>query len=313
MSIMRQPNKVIAILCSDIHLSQNPPRARREESSWFNAMSRPLKELKSLSEEHQAPILCAGDIFHHWNAVPELISFAIEYLPEMYAIPGQHDLPFHNIELIHRSAYWTMVVNGRIYHIQHKKPKAIENNIVVHAFPFGTTIKPFEKKSKKFHIAICHQYFWTGVHCFPNAPEERESSAYKNKIKGYHAVAFGDNHKGFKTRINGIEVLNCGGFTRRNIDEEKYEPQVGLLCENGKIIIHKLCTEHEKFLTAEEEKIKEEQVLLSFDMEDLKTEIEDLQSHSFDFFESLKHIMVKKKTRQGVRQLVMHSLGNKKG
>lgn len=311
MSTMRAEDGVIAIFCSDLHLSARPPRVRKDEPSWFEAMQRPLNELKALSERYNAPILCAGDIFDHWRAEPELINFAINALPKMYAIPGQHDLPLHNIDLIQRSAYWTMVLVGKIIPVVHGVPFLAENKLVIHGFPWGTDLQPQTEISSKRHVAICHQYFWTDAYKYPDAPREREAGNYAQKVKGYQAVAFGDNHKGFLTTVSGVPVLNCGGFMRRKSDEEEHQPQVGLLCENGGILIHKLRTSNEKFLTVEEEQEGLRKVLRLNDMGDFLTGLTELQQKTFDFGQALEFAMQEKMVSIETRSLILAALGRK--
>ena len=48
--------KVIAILCSDLHLSHVAPVARSAENNWYAAMARALQELRELAEEHDVPV-----------------------------------------------------------------------------------------------------------------------------------------------------------------------------------------------------------------------------------------------------------------
>ena len=309
MSTLQQPDKVIALLCSDIHISQKPPRARRGEPSWFGAMANTLNQLKGLANHYSVPILCAGDIFDHWRADPELINFAINYLPEMYAIPGQHDLPLHNIDLMERSAYWTMVLIGRITPVTSYKAVVAPNNMVIHGFPWGTSIKPFEKESKKDHVALCHEYFWEGGHCFPTAPKANESKQYKDRIKGWHSVAFGDNHKGFLTEINKISVLNCGTLMRRKSDEVDYRPQIGLLCRSGKIIIQKLKIKMEKFTTLDEEFLGTRKMMRVHDLGDFMAGLTELQHKTFDFIEAIEFAMEEKIVKNSVRELIVESLG----
>ena len=99
---------VVAIACSDIHLTLTPPAARAKEPDWFAAMLRPLNELRHLAKIHEVPIICGGDVFDTWRVPNELVNWAIQHLPEMYSIPGQHDLPFHQIDDIDKSAYRTL-------------------------------------------------------------------------------------------------------------------------------------------------------------------------------------------------------------
>ena len=317
MSPLRQSDKVLAIFCSDIHLSARPPRARRNEPDWYLAMSRPLNELKALSERYEAPIICCGDVFDHWRAEPELINFAISNLPRMYAIPGQHDLPLHNIDKITQSAYWTMVLVGKIIPVKYGFPMSAENDLVIHGFPWGTTIssKAEEiKESSKKHVAICHQYFWQDGYAFPGAPEEQEASTYANKIRGYHAVAFGDNHKGFLTSIGGVSVLNCGGFMRRRTDEEFYEPAVGLLLEGGGILLHRFRLSYESFTADDEEEengIKK--VPRLNDASDFVAGLRESVDKTFDFVQALEFVLErdKKMISVEVRDMVLRALERK--
>ena len=304
---MRESDKVIAILCADIHLSLRPPRARRKEEDWFKAMVHPLRELEALAQRYNAPILCAGDVFDHWRAEPELVNFAINYLPEMYAIPGQHDLPLHNLNFIKKSAFWTMVLIGRITPVI-EKPLPIENNMVLHGFPFGSRIEPFTRDSNKLHVALCHEYFWIKEFSFPNAPEEHESRAYKNRIQGYHAVVFGDNHKGFLTKVNGIGVLNCGGFMRRTSDQKEYRPQIGLLCSSGNILLHRLKVGHESFTTLEEESLQIRRMLQAHDLSQFISGLSDLQTKSFDFLMAIETAMDRKMVSNDVREIIIEAL-----
>lgn len=310
-NLREERDQVLAILVSDIHLSHRPPRARRHEDDWFQAMANSLRQLEGLSLRYRAPILCAGDVFDHWKAEPELINFALGHLPEMYAIPGQHDLPLHNIDLIHRSAFWTMVLTGRIRYVPHEQPIVAENDLVIHGFPWGQRIRPFEKDSRKFHVALCHEFFWTAKHSFPGAPEEQEASAYKDRIQGWHAVAYGDNHKGFLTTVNGTHVLNCGGFMRRKTDEEHYRPHIGILCKSGRILRHHLKLSGESFTSEDEDKAEMEKILRLTDMGDFISGLSELQKQSFDFIAAMEFAMEKKRVSPEVRSLIAQSLERK--
>ncbi len=59
--VQQAPKDLVAVLVSDIHLSQKPPIARSAEGSWYQAMQRQLAELKRIAKG--APVLCAGDVF----------------------------------------------------------------------------------------------------------------------------------------------------------------------------------------------------------------------------------------------------------
>ena len=307
MSLMRQRDGVIAILCADIHLSANPPKCRRKEPDWFDTMYKAITQIKAVANHYSAPILCAGDVFDHWKAEPQLINFALNHLPEMYAIPGQHDLPLHNIELIQRSAYWTLVLAGKIHNVPYGDSVMIENNIILHGFPYGFPIKALEEKTKKYHVAIAHDYFWMDTHCYTGAPKGNNSTAYKDRVNGYDAVVFGDNHKGFLTDIDDVPIFNCGGLMRRSVDEKEYNPQIGLLCKSGQIIIQKLNILSDVF--EEKEELRGVRGKLGrADLENFLYGLDDLQHKHFDFIEAIEYAIKSRQVDNKVKKIILEAL-----
>lgn len=310
MSLMQQRDKVIAVLCSDIHLQAKPPKCRRKEPDWFEAMYRVLAQLRTAAEHYQVPILCAGDVFDHWRAEPQLINFAINHLPEMYAIPGQHDLPLHNLELIQRSAFWTLVLAGKIHYVPMNEPVMAENKIVLHGFPWGHSLKPLpeEERTKNYHVALVHDYFWQEGHSYSVASKDNHSSRYRERVSGYHAVAFGDNHKGFLTQLGGVPVLNCGGMMRRATDEKDYQPSVGLLCRSGQIIIHPITTAADKFEEKEEEKGYRRKMGRT-DLENFLYGLDELEHKHFDYIMAMEYALESRQVDNKVRRIILQALG----
>jgi DNA repair exonuclease SbcCD nuclease subunit len=236
---------VIAILISDIHLSHTPPIARNNEPDWYDAMARQLRWLKEIWIEHdRPPIIAAGDIFHRWNSPPELINFAIQHLPTVYAVPGQHDMPFHSIKSLKKSAYWTLVEAGNIIDITPNKIpyhlEFLDNVLCLHGFPFGVPLQPNEDTSGAiteqapfyYHIAVIHDYCWQSDFSYPGASQEKSVEGHLSSVKGhleYDILHFGDNHKGFIKHLKNQWIFNGGTFYRRSVDESEYRPMVGLV------------------------------------------------------------------------------------
>ncbi len=301
-------DKVIAILCADVHLSLKPPRVRREESDWFRAMKKPLDDLAQLSSVYNAPILCAGDVFNHWHAEPELINFALKFFPEMYAIPGQHDLPNHNINLIEKSAFWTLVLADRIIPVITKEPVMAKNGIILHGFPFGIKLKHLKiKVKKKHHIAMVHDFFWRKGHTHPKASRNSHMSKFKKRVLGYDAVVFGDNHKGFKAKLNGVPIWNCGSLMRRKLDEKQYQPRIGLLCASGKIQTHWISRKNEKFKSLEED-FKGTSAGTTHDIVDILHGLREAQEHNFDYIEAVEFLLGRYSEKDEVRKILMEAL-----
>lgn len=232
--------RVRAILVSDLHLQQRPPLARSCEPDWFDAMARPLAEIRGLLRKHKAPVIYAGDIFDRWNAGPEVINFALRRLPRGFAVPGQHDLPNHDYDQMERSAYGTLVAADHLVNLPPGEPYEVAPGLTVTGFPWGVDPHPHErpKGCTDITVAVIHRFIWTKGTGYPGAPEEAHLKAIRRKLKGYDVAVFGDNHKGFLVPDGPTKIINCGGMMQRKTDEADYRPGCGLLHYDGTITRH---------------------------------------------------------------------------
>jgi hypothetical protein len=301
---VRGDDRVLAILCSDLHLSGRPPLARSVEPDWFEAMARPLREVRKLADRYRCPVVVAGDVCDRWNLSPEVINFAIDEMPVCWAVPGQHDLPNHRYEDIRRSAYWTLVQAGKIVNLKPGEPTTINDGLLAYGFPWGATITPpsFGPQGCT-HLAVVHAFIWTGKHTYEGAPQERHLTGYTDLLRGYDAAVFGDNHKGFLAHTaGGTTVLNNGGFMRRTIAEVAYTPQVGILRAGGEITRYELDTTDDKFIDVRE---AAEVVERAYDMGELVAELAALgATEGLQFTEALKRFMDRNGVSDRVRRIV---------
>lgn len=237
----------IACLCSDIHLSHKAPIARSVEPDWYAAQERSINQLKKVA--NGLPIICAGDLFDRWNSPPELISWAIDTLPHMHCIPGQHDLPHHGYDAIKKSAYWVLVQAGTITNLDpHSCGIPIDDNgsAWTFAFPWGFEVIGVEKEQQSsVKIAVIHAYAWHR-HKHPHADSNQSSDAWAKKLEGYDAAVFGDNHAHWISDDN--RIINTGTLMRRKQDERDYTPHVGILYDDGYIDAIPLDCSEDKFI-----------------------------------------------------------------
>jgi hypothetical protein len=288
---------IIAILCSDIHLQHRPPAVRAAED-WYDAMRRPLLELKALQKKYDCPVICAGDVLTHWThpqSPPELINFAIQHLPKMHAIPGQHDLPHHSLKEIRRSAFWTLVEASVI--VPAWSVCRASSQLIVHGFPWGASFDKCRRENLPgMHIAAVHKYVWIeGCGKFPGAPEDGHANEVRKNLRGYDLIVSGDNHMPFSFG----KIWNCGSLMRRTVSEKQHKPRVGLLHDSGKVESHYLMTEHDVFIEQEEEQMN----ISSEFVEELKT----LVSDSIDFEGAVRKCA--QTARQPVRDIMLEALG----
>ncbi len=308
MSSLRK--NALAILCSDIHLSHKPPIARSAEPDWYEAMKRPLLQLRHLQDVLDVPVICAGDIFDKWNAPAELINFAIRYLPKrMFSVPGQHDLPFHSLDDINKSAYWTLVKSKTIEHLALDQPTVLieRQELCIHGFPWGCEVTNREKSATddEVHLAVIHHYIWFGPHVFKGADVDDNLNTWSCRVKGYHAAVFGDNHKGFCVSDGHPNIINCGTFMRRKIDEINYKPTVGILLRDGFIEPWELDCSEDKFIDIDKAMAVIETGL---EMSQFINELSSLTGTALNFMEAVKAFFSEVKPDPEVKKLVLEWL-----
>lgn len=297
---MRTTDWIIGKLISDIHLTLKPPIARAGEKDWLATQAGYLRQVAEL-EPTNAPIVCAGDIFDKWNSSAELINFAIANLPFMYAVPGQHDLPYHAYEDKHRGAYWTLVEAGAIANLEPGNPVHLKNKLVLHGFPWGHEITAVPNTfGPRIHLAVVHKYLWTGKCKYPGAPDDASLANTRGLLRSYDAAVFGDNHKGFLSNERWPAVINCGAFMRRNTDEIDYSPRIGLLLSNGKIKIHYLDISKDVISSSHKESKPDAQQFVK--------ELETFKAETVDYDEAVRRFLTSHNVAREVRKEVMKCL-----
>ena len=298
MSAVRPTDEVIALFVSDIHLSLKPPAARAGEPDWFAAMAKPLGQLKRLADRYKVPIFCAGDLFDRWNSPPELINFALEHVPHIYCIPGQHDLPYHDFSLVKRSAYWTLVEAGKIKHLTEYSTQ----DLFVMASPWGKPLYPAEADG--VCIAIQHRYVYKGKG-HPGASEDANVRNLKDELGGYTFAMFGDNHGAFEAVVDGTMVINCGCFMRRKADEAEYTPRIVALTRAGMVRSIPLDTSGEVIEATTEDEIEEDD---ETDVSAFLDELNSLGHEDLDFRDAVLRMMNKKNVSDGVRRTLLEAM-----
>lgn len=310
---MRKPTQeVLAVIASDLHLDHKPPIFRSKEPDWYAAQARPLKQIRDLVEKLQTVLIIPGDIFNSWDQPPELISFAIKNLPRTYAIPGQHDLPFHNYKDRKRSAYQTLVEAGTLIDLEPKKPISTPTSLLLHGFPWEHKItKCPPPMTFGMHIAIIHSYIWTSSTRYEGAPKEQRLREYQKKLKGYDAAFFGDNHNGFlaKGKENKCPILNCGSMMVRNSDQVDYKPAVGILYADGTIERHHLDTSKDVYFQMDKiPEIKER----NLELDGFINFMSGLQIRKKAFMESVIAWMRANKISKDVSSMVLEAIEKSK-
>ena len=287
--------KPTALLTSCWHLRESQPTCRTDD--FWEAQWRKVKFIKELQDEYSGcPILNSGDLFHHWKPSPRLISYCIDYLPFMYIIPGNHDLPNHNLGLLEKSGLWTLEKAGKIKILQTELGKAWCLGENEWSEVDGDT--DFKGKS----ITIIHKLI--------NHPQSSTTAKQlMNQLKGYDLILTGDNHQSFFVgyqyeKDKDTLLINPGSLTRQTADQDKHVPTVFLwYAETNEfdtvpIPIEKDVISRDHLVKAEE---RDERMEAFVDRLDDDYEIE------LSFKKNLKSYFNSNRTHRAVKEMVWES------
>ncbi len=304
--IERNSKRICAILTADWHLSLNPPTARSVETDWLAVQANYLRQITDLAKRYECVVTASGDLFDRHNSYPAVINMALANMPQVYAVPGNHDLPNHVYEDVHRSAYQTLVEAGKLIDLKPGEPISV-NNLRLHGFPFDSAVKSFDNPHNlALEVAVIHAYCWYDRKKYPDAPETHHASKWTKKLKGYDIAVFGDNHIPFEIGSDSqCTIFNCGSLQRRRSDERDYRPSVGLLHDNGRVERHYLDVSADKFTDAVSYNNSEES---NGDIEGFVAELAELGDKVLDFPAAIDLAMEKRKTSKEQRAIVLTAM-----
>jgi len=296
-------SEVLAAVCADIHLSHRAPTARSVESDWYVAQERYLNQLTGIANEYKVPIICAGDVFDRYNPPPELINWAKEHLPpECYAIPGQHDIPYHDLGNLQKSAFWTLKLTdpeSQCFVWLKDSHSYIDPRLRMFPFPFGAEVKTEGLSESKLNVAVIHGCVALEDQGYPGLERKNYVRGWKKRLEGFDVAIFGDNHVAFEVSGKPF-IYNCGCLIPRKISERNHKPSVGLLKDDGTVERIYLDCSKDKWVEVSEEKT------IRVDMGELIKEMNELAEDSLDFREALERYAENAET--GVKSVIRELL-----
>lgn len=321
-------NKVALIATSDWHFRLTTPKSRAEED-WERTQSEIIWQIAELADKHgHCPIVIAGDVFDDgWRegkCPPELVNKAYETLcsfSKVFVVAGQHDLPNHRLDLIHKSALHTLCLTGKAEMLSWEHPY-IGDGIVLTGLSWGEDkqqgipdpikVRNTEDKRRFRNVIALHAYCWNDdwnddSTRHKDCKESDHTAEWQKKLKGYDVAIFGDNHKGFNrpAQNGGPRIYNTGGPINRNSDEKGVRKHVGLIYSDGTVKKHYLDNSGEKWKDAEE--------LLTNPTERLESaeflqDLSEVGAEFFDFCSSVMRHLKKKGVREDVQRMVTEIL-----
>ncbi|MHA1809392.1 MAG: metallophosphoesterase family protein [Candidatus Heimdallarchaeaceae archaeon] len=288
--------KPLAIFIADLHLRDSVPLCRTDD--FKKAQWDKIKFLEDTYFRLECPsIICAGDLFHEntkrIKPSPWLLQMALNYLPPMYVIPGNHDLPNHSLDLLDQSGLSVLKAGSSdcIKLITEPLSKIeTDNGLKICGIPYGIPYTE-EMKKAKGDILILHEMVWKTNPPWPNA-KGYSAKEISNMFPGFKVIVVGHNHE-FMIKEN---VVNPGPLMRSKVTEANYEPRMVLWYGN-------LDFEEKKFPI--EFRVVSKKHIIKRDEQDNRMHVfvESLSKEvdlGLDFVENLKQNIDKNKIDQGV-------------
>lgn len=221
------------IVTADWHIRQVPPVCRTEnEKEWYNFQMRLLSEIEVKCVKNASTLIVAGDIFHRSFPGMNIINSVSEYFSTQKIMPiviaGNHDLPYHNFDLVYDSGFGNFLASGLIPNIGNEKI-FLEN--------FNQT----DPKYTGQEIVVCHYLCFENEKTIPPNVKAITADDLLEKFPRAKWIFCGDNHTGFHYQKDGRHVIVPGSIYIEAADRKDYEPKVWLVdTDTGAVEIIKL-------------------------------------------------------------------------
>jgi DNA repair exonuclease SbcCD nuclease subunit len=240
-----------AILGADLHIRPGKPQSRIDD--FQKAMWTKFEFILSLSVENDfCPILFAGDLgqeseWPNW-LLRKFLSTLLKASPlkpiELIVIPGQHDLPNHNLSLWKKSGLGVLEIKDSITLLYSDNQNHTDltrftfsghskyNQFYIHPFPYGQPIKnclQCKQKGRQFYsVAMAHDLILAKEGRGWEQGKGLNGISLLKQFPEYDLILTGDNHKSFVLEHQGRLLVNPGSMMRSAADQIDHQPRVYL-------------------------------------------------------------------------------------
>jgi len=204
------------IITADWHLRKDTPRCRIDED-WIETQRKTIASIYNKAAEYKCNIWNIGDVFHTCVVPPSIINMVLDTAKKrkyqdvtQLILPGNHDLPYHNFDLLHKSSLGVLLNGNRI-------------------MPLGADMG---------EIVCVHTLVWPDNKTKPPQAPGLLPEELCAKYPNAKWIFTGDYHHNFIAYVGKQIVVNPGCITRQAADMKDYEP-----------VIYLVDTEHESVAT----------------------------------------------------------------
>jgi hypothetical protein len=219
------------ISCGDLHLRLDIPIGRID--NYLEAQESKFRFILRAAKK-SPPLLVPGDFLDKARPPIELLYWIMSILEEedmvgkVLLVPGQHDLLWHSLKNLQRSAISLLDKAGYIKLLTDQTKPLIVNNgeYVIWPCPYG--MKPVEPTTtiEGTQVLVWHnmvinkgEELWPGQNTLI-------SGKILRKYKKYSIICTGDNHNYFLEKNGQRILLNSGSMMRMKTDQQKHKPAI---------------------------------------------------------------------------------------
>ena len=284
-----------AIITSDWHIRATRPRCRTD-IDWMETQRKALKQISDYAIEKKCNVFIVGDLFHsHSDTNFECISIIQDfafvlngYGLKVGLLAGNHDLPYHNVENIDRSAISILINSLNIFPISNFDEKNIS------APNFGEQVDENKKFVFEHRLVIPEK---DGSFIGAIAPEQ-----LLDEHKNSKWIFTGDYHRNFHYVKNNRHVLNSGCILRQVADAKDYQPVIAYvdteeneveflpIKDDGDVI-------DDAYLTSQKER--------EFRIESFVDKLKSTESVSLDFIENVNNSIVENEIKGDLKNMIL--------
>lgn len=226
--------QLIAIATADLHLRDDIPEKRIDD--YEVAQWRKLGHLIARSKVLNAPILIAGDIFHKHQPSMLLLRKTINFFKmagqPIYAIAGQHDIPWHSEQHAYDSGFGVLLA-ANVIKFEECKIQGVYLNSYHYNYNYNTG-QDLPTPSAPT-ISMCHMLSSTDDKLL-ELTGAKDAKLWSKSRFANNLILVGDNHQTFEYRHGPKSALvySPGSMMRMSINQIEHQPSFGLIYWDGK-------------------------------------------------------------------------------
>ncbi len=307
-------SKPTAILCADWHLRTATPICRTDD--YFSAQAAKVKVIIDLSNKYKIPILHAGDLFDKAKSSQYLEQWSIQNLTTgIHCVPGNHDLPNHNLKLIRHSSLGVMEASGRVSILKQDKATRLScthSDVVysVHSLPWGTPLESIHStkmgNESGINVLILHHLVAKNEDDLWYGAESEQGNQLLKKLKQFQLVLCGHNHQSFVVKNKKQVLVNPGSLMRMNTTQEDYKPCVYLWYAKTNEVKPYYLPIEENVIDASHIESKQER---DKRMEKFINKLDDDYEIGLSFEHNIEEYFNNNKTRKETKEIVWEAIG----